>query len=314
MAESAYVSPDMASIMGLIDTHLRWKELQKSGDRRYFKYHPSEWGGCLRQQQYKHLAQLGHLEMVPSVHGSKLIRIFDTGHSMHDRWQQDYFAEMGILRGLWWCPKCEKTYGKEDKWGIFRPEKCDCGYDKGLVYKELSVHSDELNMSGHVDALLDFSRFDSNKYKGVKKAFNVDVFPDEPIVVDMKSCGDWPWKKQVMKLGVHKKYTVQLNIYIYLLGLKWGAVIYENKNDSNIAAFKVEKNNRMIETIKWQSQKMQDLAKHEPKPLLPPPKPDDKSCWDCGNCEFSDLCHASPVWDDAERLKDMQQEFYRNLL
>lgn len=314
MADNLYVPPDMASIMGLIDTHLRWKEFKHKTDRKYFKFHPSEWGGCLRTQQYKHLAQLGHLDIMPSVHSGKTIRIFDTGHSMHDRWQQKYFAEMDILRGLWECPKCDKIYGKEDKWGIFKPEKCDCGTDKNLMYKELSVHSEELNMTGHVDALLDFSRFNPDKYKGVKITFNHKVFPDTPLVVDMKSCGDWSWKKQVMKLGVHAKYIVQINIYIHLLGLKYGSIIYENKDNSLVAAFKVEKSDRIIDTIRYQSTKMQELAKHQPYPLLPPPKSSEKADYECSNCEFKSICHASKIWDDKKSLLEKQKRFYRNLL
>jgi hypothetical protein len=314
MSQNSYVPPDMASIMGLVDTHLRWEQLQQIDDRKYFKYHPSEWGKCLRSQQYKHFAQLGHIDTVSSTHSSKLLRVFDTGHSMHDRWQQKYFASMGILRGRWWCPKCEKTYGKEEKYGIFCPEKCTCDYDGKLVYREVTVYSDELNMTGHVDLLLDFSKFDPSIYKGVRKTFNADVLPKEIVVVDMKSCNDFSWKGQVMKFGVHPANIVQINIYMHLLDLNYGAVIYENKNDSAMAAFKIEKNNRMIETIKWQAEKMQELAKHEPRPLLPPPKPSEKSCYECQGCGFKDMCHSSKIWDKKTDLLEKQKRFYRNLL
>src|SRR4051812_31211094 len=105
MAEqlSAYVPPEIASLMGLVDTFLRWREFKQLGSRSYKRYHPSEWGKCLRKQQYMHFRDMGYIEVERALNAGQMIRTFDKGHNMHHRWQQHYFAEMDILRGYWKC-------------------------------------------------------------------------------------------------------------------------------------------------------------------------------------------------------------------
>lgn len=314
MSTDAYVSPDIASLMGLIDTHLRWKQLQSKGDRKYHHYHPSELGKCLRRQQYKHLAERGFLNVEFVPFSSQQQRLFDKGHNMHERWQQWYFADMGILRGVWECPRCRKKYGREEKIGIFMPESCsDCGFDGEFTYKEVRVFDEEMNLTGHVDIILDFSKLDVEKYKGVRKNFNADVFPKNPIVVDMKSIGSWQWREKVKKYGLHKEYKIQIILYTHLLDCEYGVVIYENKDNSTAAAYKVDRDDDIFNEVKKQTIMMQSLANNEkdgqPRPLLPPPRPDDKGCYECKNCEFAEHCHKSAIWDDPD-LQKKRIKFY----
>lgn len=338
MADNAYVPPEIASLMGLIDTHLRWSELQKfAGSRSYKHYHPSEFGKCLRHQQYKHFVELGYINVEHVANSGQTIRTFDKGHNMHHRWQQWYFAEMGILRGVWKCANTmclafdnegkfrwdalkeeqrteiwkgrTRVYGEDDKLGCFRPDKCACGSTK-FYYHELEVKSEELNFLGHCDIVLDFQKFDPEKYKSVRKNFNMLNFPKRPIVIDMKTVGDWQFKNQVQKLGVHKAYIIQLNIYMHLLDCEYGVVIYENKSDSITAPFKIDRDDSIFDTVKEQATMMKALAE---KRLLPPPRPLDESDYECSKCGFATLCHKSPVWKDP-KLKQKRQGFYKNLL
>ncbi len=309
--ESAYVPPEVTSILGVIDTHLRWKSLSRSSERSYKHYHPSEFGKCLRKQQYRHFVDLGYVAAEPVALTAKQIRLFDKGDNMHTRWQEWYFADVGILRGLWYCHSCDQVYGKEEKLGIFRPEKCPKCSCTDLRYRELGIYSEELNMAGHVDAVLDFSQFDPKRYEGIRLSFNIESLPKTPIVIDMKTINDNGWKNKIMKYGIHPEYIIQISIYTYVLGVDYGLVIYENKNDSSVAGFRVDRNPEMIETIKWQAQMMQALAK---KKLLPPPRPDDKSCYECKDCEFSRICHSSDIWSDPVLLEEKRKKFYRSLL
>jgi hypothetical protein len=338
MSESAYTEPDIASLLGLVDTYCRWKDLQQKGSRRYFAYHPSEWGKCLRKQQYKHFVQMGIIPSVPAEgFGGQQIRLFDTGHTMHHRWQQDYFSNMGILRGVWKCgnamcyafddegnptfdsiPEDRKQrvikghtrlYGREELQGIFRPEKCVCGYNE-FEYVEATVRSEEYNFEGHCDLILDFSKFDPEQFPGVRKTFNEKVFPKRPIVVDMKTTGDWQWKNQVMKSGIHKEYIIQLTIYIHLLDCEYGVVIYENKSDSQAIAFKVERNERRWDEIKRQALMMRRMSE---KRILPPPRPTDQDVMECQKCEFLKVCTKSNIWDDP-KLEEKRKAFYGSLL
>ena len=335
--DPTYTPPEIASLMGLIDTHLRWKDAAQEGDRKYYRYHPSEWGDCLRRQQYKHFVQLGYVPPHPEKKGSQKIRLFDKGHNMHSRWQNWYFAEMGILRGNWKCKNqmCfsvdkegksiyneftaeqrekmwkvgGRVHGKGETLGCFRPEQCVCGCRR-FDYQELIVSSEEMNFEGHCDIVLDFSNFDFDRYKGVRKSYNEKVFPTKPIVIDMKTINDWGWKSKLMKTGPSEKYIIQVTSYVHLLDCEWGVILYENKNDSDAAAYKVERNDRIFDEIKKQSTMMVALSK---KKLLPPPRPREKDDGECKYCEFSSTCHESPIWDDKD-LEDKRKRFYGKLL
>jgi CRISPR/Cas system-associated exonuclease Cas4 (RecB family) len=338
MTDNNFIPPDIASLLGLVDTFIRWKESQDHKDREYHNYHPSELGKCLRAQQYKHFVQKGFIpEPERSGHSGQALRLFHKGHNMHSRWQNWYFAEMGVLRGRWKCSNyfCEafdevgqniydsltpeqltaihdgktRMYGCEDKIGCFKPEKCVCGCKK-FHYCELPVVSEELNIAGHADLVLDFSHFDPSKYIGVRKAFNEEVLPKKPIVIDMKTCNDWQWQSQIMKYGVHKEYIIQVTLYTHLLDCEYGVVIYENKNDSRAMAYKVDRNDDIFNTVRKQIKMMIALADRR---LLPPPRPGDKQDTECKYCDFAARCHQSKIWSDP-KLNEKRKLFYDNLL
>lgn len=269
---------------------------------------------CLRRQQYKHLAHEGFMKVEPVIHSSKMQRLFDKGHNMHHRWQQFYFADMGILKGYWKCPSCGKVYGKEETLGVFSPEKCEkCGFKGKFNYLEIDVLDDEMNIAGHADIILDFSRFDPDRYKGVRSAFNPEHLPKKPIVVDMKTIGSMQWNKKLKQYGLHKEYLIQITIYCHILDCEYGVVIYENKDNSDACAYKVPRNDELFKKIKEQTVIMKKLADRtvdgKRLPLLPPPKPLEKSDYECSNCEFASLCHKSKIWDDPE-LVEKRKSFY----
>lgn len=327
-----YTPPDISSLLGIVDTFLRWQNEKTQGDRKYFEYHPSEWGKCLRTQQYKHYAQLGSVTAEPEKLTSTKLRLFEKGHNMQSRWER-YFTAVNILRGVWKCrnPLCFMTsddgqhanwdnkerqqafeiiktrvYGKDQLVGCFKPDNCICGC-KDFDYHEVSVKSKEMNLSGHADCILDFSRFDPERFKEVRPSFNIDTLPKKPIVIDMKTIGEWAWKKQIEKIGLHDYYRTQILIYAHILECEYGVVIYENKNNSQVAAFKVEKNEEMFNNIKWQSQMMQKMVERK---MLPPPRPETKDDFECKYCSFSNVCHQSAIWDDPD-LDTKRHKFYK---
>lgn len=309
--------PDVASILGVVDTYLRWERQATMGHRSYKHYHPSEWGKCLRRQQLKHYYDLG-IDKVKPVEvdlPSDKIRLFHKGDNMHLRWQQWYFTKIGIARGVWSCPNCNAFYGKDEKIGIFMPEKCEnCDFvaeehKSYFNYHEIKVRSEELNFEGHADMILDFSRFDPSKYKNVRHSFNAKNLPKKPIVVDMKSAAENAFKFQLPN-GAHSYYIIQITIYAHLLDVPYGIILYENKNDSSMRAFKCPQNPEIFDTVKWQAQKMQKMVK---KQQLPPPRPLRKDSFECKNCEFSKMCHSHKVWK-APDLDERRKYFYRNLL
>jgi len=94
MAYEDYTPKEVSSLIGVIDTYLRWNQYTQRNDRSYLHFHPSEWGKCLRSQQYKHYAQLGYIKKEFSNFDSKILRLFDKGHNMHNRWVS-YFDNVG---------------------------------------------------------------------------------------------------------------------------------------------------------------------------------------------------------------------------
>ena len=337
MAKKNFIEnpPEIISIMGTIDTYLRWREKNKD-PRGYEIYHPSSFGKCLRNMQYKRYAAMGLIKEDSEEFDSKMLRLFETGHHTQSRWEK-YFTDMGILRGIWACanPFCSKfdenskytseegsgksrIYGLDDKLGCFKPEKCDCGCER-FFYDELSVGDKELNLYGHSDMVLDYSRFDPEKYKGVLQTFDVLSLPSCPIVADMKTIKAKRFDGMV-KFGKPPsfEYQIQLQIYMNMLGCDYGMLIYECKDDSRTAAYKIEKNPDHWEIIKSQAKKMNEMviAKKEdgtPLRILPPPRPRDKTSWECNYCGFNKMCRVSSVWDDPN-IDSKRKNFYGDLL
>lgn len=336
-ASAVYVPPDVQSIMGVIDTHLRW--LNKTEQTRQFlQYHPSAFGKCLRSMQYSRYVAQGLFTVEEEDLESQSIRLFEKGHNMHRRWSS-YFESIGILRGIWQCsnPCCRlwsddgqchshvegksnsfempRVYGKDDNLGVFRPELCVCG-SNNFDYHEITVSSEDLNMYGHIDGILDFSRFDAKKYEGVvKTAFNLEKLPKTPIVFDMKTMNDYRWKQGLMRTGPGIEYRIQLCIYMHLLNLEYGLLIYENKNTSEAKAFKItkEETKDMFSQIAKQAKMMKSMAECSPV-KLPPPRLAAKDDYECSHCKFRKLCHASTVWDDDSKLNTQRKQFYGSLI
>jgi len=327
--------PEICALLGLVDTYIRHRQFLQKDDRSYKHYHPSEFGKCLRRQQYLHYTELGYLQVEKSSFESRILRLFDKGHNMHSRWT-DYFDGMGILRGLWKCknPFCmniddkgivldssnlvssyskkneTRIYGKKNVMGEFKPDLCVCGCPD-FEYVETPVISSEMNMKGRADAVLDFSGLKIGQFEGVEDSFDKSIFPKNPIVVDMKTINDYDFKNRLVKIGPHPEYVIQLTTYIHLLGCEFGVLLYENKNDSQIKSFKIPRNDKRFAIIKDQARMMVEMASGENK-LLPPPRPSSRSCYECKKCEFSSVCLTSSVWKD-DKLDEKRQKFYKGL-
>lgn len=338
MVDSVYTPKEIQSLIGLVDTYKRWINFTNKNKRNYKHYHPSELGKCLRNQQYKHYVELGFIKVEFQENDSQTLRLFDKGNNMHSRWV-DYFIDIGILRGCWKCNNVgcflfddngefvkqknsqsiheliaegkSRIHGQEEKLGIFKPEKCICGC-KNFSYQEISVFSEALNIKGNADLILDCSNLDVNRFTGVRTTFDHRFLPSkgQKVVADMKSIGQSSWDYQLVKRGPHKPNLIQVQTYVNILDCDYGILIYENKNNSDMKWYKVEKNPEWWEVIQWQVNMMKEMVKEK---KLPPPRYDDKSCFDCKKCEFSKLCFNSSVWNDPNFDKK-RKNFYKALL
>jgi hypothetical protein len=341
---SSNISPEAAAVNGLVDTYIRWKKT-KAPPRGHLVYHPSAMGSCLRRMQYQRYAEMNvgdiRIEKEIEFNSSKL-RLFETGHHYQERWT-NYFYEMGLLKGIWKCDNVfcylwddnsvfqedeekknrliekdqSRVYGRDSLIGCFKPDKCVCGC-KNFTYQEVRVVDKELNLAGSADLILDFSNFNPDMFENIKKTFNFDFLPKGAIVADMKTINANGFS-ELLRTGPSMKYKLQLTIYANILNLDYGILIYENKNDSEMATFKIDKGDRTLwPIVKKQASLMIKMAglevDGEKKYLLPPPRPVKKDYNECKTqCEFKEQCHASKIWDDP-KLEEKRRNFYGNLL
>jgi CRISPR/Cas system-associated exonuclease Cas4 (RecB family) len=327
------MSSDLDAICGVIDTYLRYRSEKSKGDRKYTHYHPSEFGKCLRKSQYKRYSEEKLIEVHKQELDSKQIRLFDKGHNMHSRWAS-YFSEIGILRGRWKCknPFCYKMkdgncieehansgdetlkghksriYGENQKQGVFVPSVCYCGCSK-FEYLENRVVDNNLNFAGNCDLILDFTNISNQSFEGVRRSFDIQNLPKKSIVADMKTINAKQFEEKfgLKGSGPHFEYIVQLTIYIHILDCEYGLLIYENKNDSNINMFKVERNQKMFDLISEQAMTLNEMFSLK---LLPPPRPKTKNDYECRYCEYKDICHNSSIWEDT-KLSKIRKDFYK---
>jgi hypothetical protein len=297
----------MYLISQLIDQFLLYRQ-SKPSNRSYKVFHPSAFGKCLRKMQYQKYVSEGLMDAPVQSVEPRMIRIWDTGHTMHSRWSQ-YMEDLGVLRGVWKCanPLCKHVHGEEAKIGIFKPVKCERCDSSKFHYEEITIDHPELNFHGHCDQVLDFSNMDnefknSDQFKSLSSM--IDFMPSSPIVVDMKTIGKNQWSK--LEKGAHFYYIVQLTVYLHVLNLDMGIIIYERKDDSEIKMFKVTKNDEWWDVINKQAKLMLNMFE---KKTLPPPRPTDKNDFDCKFCEFKDTCHDSNIWN-SPNLDELRRKFY----
>lgn len=216
----------------LIDKVLN--EKSANNDRDYNHFHPSEFHQCHRKLIYKYYQAKGICKASnPQPISAQLQRIFDNGHHVHFRLGAN-MERTGILKGVWVCLKCSEEYGVDEKLGIHKPKECKCGHKK-LRYKEVGFYDEKTFLGGHVDVILDLR--------------GAEVPKDTPeelghLVVDFKSMNTHAFRKLAAPKPEHNS---QMQIYLYLSGLKFGKFLYEDKNDQSFKEFLVRRDDKFID-------------------------------------------------------------------
>ncbi len=251
----------------------------KVNDRNNLVFHPSEWDGCHRKIAYQYYeAQKSvkfddaYLKIDPRGQ-----RIFANGHYMHDRWKNDFLSIPGFtLHGKWKCSNFiahekPQVYGSDNSLGVVQPEKCECGCTR-FEYIELGYYNEETNWGGHVDAVL--------------KVGETDQF----IVVDFKSMNPFEFKKLQQPTT---KHNTQMQVYLYLSGLKLGKFIYENKADQDVKEFDVHRDDDFINVKKEEAILLKYRVQNknsQGKRVLPQRSYVSKSHTECLRCKYRNHC------------------------
>lgn len=131
-----------------------------------------------------------------------------------------------------------------------------------LVDDEVAVHDEELQICGHCDGII----------RGhISKDDNLGV-------LEIKSINETGFRNLFKPKPEH---VGQVSLYMFLLDLKWGCLLYENKNDQRLTEFFIEYDKRNVLPLLDKIR----LVKKYIRIQKPPPK--DKSFPFCDWCDHS---------------------------
>lgn len=289
------------SIVDAVNRELQNKAINEfeSLDRDYTYFHASEWDKCHRQIAYHYYYAKGWI----SVDRSSLKidpvsqRIFDNGHWMHDRWRL-YLEKSGALMGVWVCEKCNTKHGDKEKLGVLKPSHCNiCDHEK-IHYEEISLFNEETWWGGHVDAVIDVELF--RKYQ-LNLAFNGNIpenyqgtetnsYEDKYLLVDFKTINPRSYNDLTAPMSDH---ITQMQIYLFLTGLKYGKFIYEDKWTQNTKEYLVVRDDNLIAVKKEESFNLKYTLTHTNSQglrVLPARAYQERTHRNCLQCQFRGHC------------------------
>lgn len=270
------------SVVSLADKYLIESALKN--DRSYSHFHPSEFNSCHRKLAYAYYESEGYIKI--SADTVKINptqeRLFGVGHSAHHRWRK-YLENSGHLRGVWMCSNSNehknntKKYGKDQTYGVFKPEKCECGCTH-FIYEEVGFYDEETWIGGHVDAILEV-----DPHKTIKDE-------DAYVIVDFKTISPYQYKNLLEPKPDH---ITQMQIYLYLSNLKVGKFVYENKATQEVREFRVIKNEEIIAEKIKEAKNLKYQLSHlnaRGKRVLPSRKHEAKNNMECRYCKYKTHC------------------------
>ncbi len=221
-------------------------------------YYPSTLYGCKRKTLFSKLSC--NKENITNAQG--IFRL-DTGTYIHNRWT-DYWRELGVLYGDWYCTFCEQITKN-----ALCPEICiHCGRNK-LRYNEVPIRDEKLKISAIADGIL--------------------ILKDRRVLWECKSINNKGFK-ELEKTGKPKEeHFFQANIYAHMLNIVgeniW--IKYENKDTQKSKDFFMEKDGHLfkqaINTIEIIESALEDeklLPREHKNKNIPP----------CMWCDFSRIC------------------------
>jgi hypothetical protein len=171
-----------------------------------------------------------------------------------------------------------------------------------LVRSEVPLACPEHNMKGHTDGI------------GC-----IELGPDGAVcvILEIKSIGQkgWDWivgkgTKWSAPHGPDKKHIWQVQLYMWMSGLVYSVIIYENKNTQERAYYTIKRDLVLItETL---LPKVDLVNEHVAKGTLPlrdaehmNPGVDGKSPFECQWCDFRAVCELEETYTSAGKLVDL---------
>lgn len=226
-------------------------KMKRVEEGRIGKFYPSSVGRCKRQVAYQ---MLGYPGAEPA--GRNLL-IMDNGTYFHER-MESTFKKMGIL-----------------------------------IAPELKLIHDDLRISGRSDAIV----WNWLKTGPVEDDKDIELFASDGelvyagpqsdvLIVELKSINSKGYDK-LPKTMPKKEHRMQLQLYMYLTGIRQGVVYYENKDTQEQKYFYVAYDQQIVDEV---ISDILTIIQHIDAGTLPdrefPPV-----SFECRFCDYREMCH-----------------------
>jgi CRISPR/Cas system-associated exonuclease Cas4 (RecB family) len=241
------------SLIEIIHEQMKANNQEESTKHDPCKFYPSSVGKCLRSIVY----QMQGYESKQM--DGRFLLICENGTYFHERTEK-LFATTGLL-----------------------------------IAPEVSFRVPELRLSGRSDALI--KNFLSHKpsdnivklYEPAKEDGESTLLYEGPdngvIIVELKSISDSGFN-YLNRTGAKEAHIMQLTLYMHIMGIKQGMLLYENKNTQEMKEFIIGYDADLAQKI---IEKIKSANKHVDEKTLPP-KEFERTDFECRYCDYADLC------------------------
>lgn len=176
---------------------------------------------CPREEAMRYLKQIPRTEKIDA----KLQRIFDFGRAFHTLAQNEWFGKWGLLIGDWECLGCHAMYP-----GVVIPKVCGHCFQSKFFYHEIEPSSQEHGITAHVDGII--------------------LFNDRKYILELKTTNSMQFNLIAninrKPLDSHRK---QIQLYMFLCGVKDGIILYMEKNESSVHFFEEKYDEALVKSI-----------------------------------------------------------------
>jgi hypothetical protein len=178
---------------------------------------------CAREEV---LCSIGNVKRTFNI-SAGLDVTFNIGNGVHSFLQEKL---KDILLGHWKCKNCHFKIGEEPSMKVYEcpKKKCKCGTND-WEYVEIYAYDKEYKMGGHPDGIL-------------------NVKPQRALL-ELKTINDGGFTSLSFN-GPSDWYVWQMQLYMHLLGLKTGFLLYVNKSTSEFKEFVIKYDKKIAQEIK----------------------------------------------------------------
>lgn len=229
------------------------------------------------------------------------LNIFAEGHAIHAKWQS-WMAGAGLLEGMWSCNRCfNKWWAAQEIGTALRCPSCDSDL---ITYREVPISDEKHHLLGHADGIIN-----DRKGKAVIEIKSIGMGtirmenPDLFFRYQKKEItSDQVWKEIKHPFIPHLR---QINLYMWVLGIQSGIVIYEWKASQDVKEFEVTLSENLITDIISSCLTVKAALESNAPPMRPVSASLDSSM--CKNCLFYNRC-----WSIDEDQSESKPNTYRN--